>query len=143
MCWLRAARVLQDRVDRAVRARADIERAGASGFELLAAIGLGESQDVDTGAEALLGVRALAQDDLDQCRGVAADLAGLPPQALRRPISIAPVARRHVLAHRRMLCGWRTSVHVRQRACRGGKTSIVRAVMRAQTFSRSNWCGAE
>jgi hypothetical protein len=67
MCWLRAARVLQDRVDRAVRARADIERAGASGFESLAAIGLGESQDADTGAEALLGVRALAQDDLDQC----------------------------------------------------------------------------
>ena len=72
--------VLEDRVDRAVGARTDLERAAASGFEPLAAIGLGEPQDADAGAEALLGVRALPQDDLDQRRGVAADLAGLPPE---------------------------------------------------------------
>ena len=34
---------------------------------------------------------------------MAADRAGLPPRALRRPVGIAPVARRHVHAHRRML----------------------------------------
>ena len=43
-------------------------------------------------------MRALAQDDLDQRRGVAANLAGLPPEALRRPVGVTPVARRHVLA---------------------------------------------
>ena len=45
----------------------------------------------------------LAQDDLDQRRGVAADLAGLPLDPLRRPVGVALVARRHVLAHRRVL----------------------------------------
>src|SRR5580704_1962615 len=95
--------VLEDRVDRAVGARPDLERAGASGFEALAATGLGEPQDAYARAEALLGVRALPQDDLDQRRGVAPNLAGLPPQSLRRPVGIAPMARRHVLAHRRML----------------------------------------
>src|SRR6202011_3842478 len=89
--------------DRAVGARPDLESAGASGFETLAATSLDEPQDADAGTEALLGVRALPQDDLDQRRGVAPDLAGLPPQPLRRPVGIAPVARRHVLAHRRML----------------------------------------
>ncbi len=58
--------VLQDRVDRAVGAGTDLERSATSGFEPLATIRLGEPQDADAGAEALLGVRALAQDDLDQ-----------------------------------------------------------------------------
>jgi hypothetical protein len=64
--------VLQDRVDRAVGARTDLERPAAGSFEPLAAIDLGEPQDADAGAEALLGVGALSQDDLDQRRGVAA-----------------------------------------------------------------------
>ena len=50
--------VLQDRVDRAVGARTDLERSAASSFEPLAAIRLGEPQDADTSAESLLGVRA-------------------------------------------------------------------------------------
>src|SRR4029450_10102679 len=74
--------VLQDRVDRAVGARADLERSAAGGLEPLGAIVLCEPQDADAGAEALLGVRALAQNDLDQRRGVAADRAGLSPDAL-------------------------------------------------------------
>ena len=72
--------VLQDRVDRAIGARPDLERAAASGFEPFAAIALGEPQDADAGAEALLGMGALPQDDLDERRGVAADLTGLPPR---------------------------------------------------------------
>ena len=52
--------VLEDRVDGAVGARPDLERAGASGFETLAATGLDEPQDADASAEALLGVRAPA-----------------------------------------------------------------------------------
>src|SRR5215467_10814427 len=84
--------VLEDRVDGTVGARPDLERPAAGGLEPLAAIGLGQPQDADAGAEALLGVRAFAQDDLDQRRGVAADRAGLPPDALRSPVGIAPVA---------------------------------------------------
>ena len=55
----------------------------------------------------MLGVRALTQDDLDQRRGVAANLAGLAAEALWRPVGVTPVARRHVVAHRRVLavCG--------------------------------------
>ena len=40
-------------------------------------------------------MRTFPQDDLDQGRGIAPDRIGLPPQA--------PVARRHVLAHRMSL----------------------------------------
>src|SRR5580704_9305253 len=71
--------VLQDRVDRAVGARTDLERPATGGFQPFAAIRLGEPQDADAGAEALLGVSTLAQDDLDQGRGMAADRAGLSP----------------------------------------------------------------
>src|ERR1700756_231383 len=95
--------VLQDRVDRAIGARTDLERTTAGGFEPLAAISFGEPQDADAGAEALLGVGALPQDDLDEGRGVAPDLTGLPLHPLRCPGGIAPMARRHVLAYRRML----------------------------------------
>src|SRR5882757_10327671 len=77
---------LQDRVDRAVGARADLERPATSGFQPLTTVELGEPQVADAGAEALFGVRALPQDDLDQRRGMAADLTGLPPQPLRRPV---------------------------------------------------------
>src|SRR6185312_5112322 len=95
--------VLQDRVDRAIRAGTDLERTTASGFEPFAAIAFGEPQDADAGAEALLGMRAFLQDDLDERRGVAPDLTGFPPQPLRRPVGIASMARGHVLAHRRLL----------------------------------------
>ena len=58
--------VFEDRVDRAVGARTDIERAGAGSFEPFTPIALGEPDDADAGTEALLGVRTLAQDDFDQ-----------------------------------------------------------------------------
>ena len=48
------------------RARADLDGSATSGFQPLAAISLGEPQDADAGAEALLGMRPLLQDDLDQ-----------------------------------------------------------------------------
>src|ERR1700674_4678738 len=94
---------LQDRTDRGVGARTDLERPGAGGLEPFAAVALGQPQDAHAGAEALLGMRSLAHDDLDQGRRVAPDLGGLPLDALRRPVGIALVARRHVLAHCRVL----------------------------------------
>jgi hypothetical protein len=93
---------LQDRDDRSIGARADLQRVGTGGFEPLDAVAVGEPDDAETGAEALFGMRALAQDDLDQRRGHWADLAGLALDALRRPIGVPPVARRHVLAQRRV-----------------------------------------
>src|SRR3954452_4072163 len=92
---------LQDRVDRAVGSRADLQRPAAGGLQPLGPVALEEPHDADAGAEALLGVSALAQDDLDHRRGLGADLAGLPRDPLWRPLCVALVARRHVLAHRR------------------------------------------
>src|ERR1700758_5605748 len=82
--------VLQDRVDRAVRACTDLWRTTAGGFEPFAAIALGEPQYAHTGAKSLLRVGALLQDDLDERRGVVPDLAGLPPQPLGGPVGITP-----------------------------------------------------
>ena len=70
----------------------------------------GETDDADRGAESLLGMRALAQDDVDECRGVATDFAGQPLETLRGPVGIALMARRHMFADRRVLA-------VRRRSC--------------------------
>src|SRR4029077_4362756 len=93
---------LQDRADRGVGARTDLKRAGAGGLKPLNPAALGQPQDADTGAEALLGMGLLGENELDECRLFATDFAGLPLQALRRPVRVALVARRHVLAHRRV-----------------------------------------
>src|SRR5580700_4651456 len=61
---------LQDRVDRAVGSRADLQRPTAGGLHPFGPVALDEPHDADAGAEALLGVRAFAQDDLDQRRGL-------------------------------------------------------------------------
>src|ERR1700739_1276876 len=58
--------VLQDRVDRTVGACADLKRATASGIQSFATVALGEPQDADASPEALLRVRALSQNDLDE-----------------------------------------------------------------------------
>src|SRR6202521_2120969 len=94
---------LQDRVDRAVGSRADLQRPPAGGLQPLGPVALDEPHDADAGAEALLRVRALAQDDLDQRRALGGYIAGLPRDPLRRPIGVALVAGRHVLAPRRVL----------------------------------------
>ena len=65
--------VLQDRLDVAVGARAGGERARARGLEPLVAVALGQPQDAQAGAVALLGVRPLGEDRLDQRAGVRAD----------------------------------------------------------------------
>ena len=69
---------LQDRGDRGVGARADLERAAAGGFQPLMPEAVGVPEDADRGAEALLGMRALAQDDLDQRRCLRPDLVARP-----------------------------------------------------------------
>jgi len=83
--------VLQDRIDGSEGARADFQRPAAGCLQPVAAIALDQPDDADSGPESLLRVRALAQDGLDQRRGIATDLAGLPPDPLRRPVGIAPI----------------------------------------------------
>ena len=70
----------------------------AGSFQAGGRITLGKAQDAKAGAEALLGMRLLAQDDLDEDAGGMADLGGLALDALRRPIGVALMARWHVLA---------------------------------------------
>src|SRR5215471_2946360 len=94
--------VLEDRIDGGEGARADLQGPAAGGLQPIAAIALGQAEDADGGAKALLGVRALAHDDLDQRSGVASDLAGLAGDPLRCPIGVAAMARRHVVAYRGM-----------------------------------------
>src|SRR5580693_8441450 len=70
--------VFQDRIDGGEGACADLQRPAAGRLQPVEAMAPGQSDDADRGAEALLGVRALAHDDLNQRRGIAPDLAGLP-----------------------------------------------------------------
>ena len=65
--------VLEDGVDVPVGAGLDGAGPRAGGFESLAAIALGEAQDAQAGAIALLGVGAIGEDGLDQGGGVRAD----------------------------------------------------------------------
>src|SRR6516164_6608416 len=58
---------------------------------------LGQKGGADAGSEALLGVRPLAQHDVDEGRDTRTDLAGFPLDALRRAVGEAPMARGHVL----------------------------------------------
>ena len=59
-------------------------------------------EDTDRSAEALLRMRSLAQNDLDQRRCLRPDLVRSSLDAFRRPVGIAPVAGRHMLAHCRV-----------------------------------------
>ena len=65
---------LQDRGNRGVGARANLERAAAGGFQSLMPEAVGVPEDADRGAEALLRMRLLSQDDLDQRRCLRPDL---------------------------------------------------------------------
>ena len=62
----------------------------------------GINMDIEAGI-ALLRVGLLAQYDLDEGRRLGANIVGLAPDALGRPIGMASVARRHVVAHGRVL----------------------------------------
>ena len=83
---------------------ADLERHGAprGGFYARVRVLVPEPDDAQAGAEALLRMRSLAQNDLDQRRCLRPDLVRPSLDALRRPVGIAPVARRHMFAYGRV-----------------------------------------
>ena len=95
--------VLQDGGDRAIGVRTDLECPCTGCFEPLASVCLEVPQDADAGAKALLGRRPLAQDYGGERRRTWTDLAGLPLDALQRPVGEAPMARGHVIGQRAVL----------------------------------------
>jgi len=129
--WL----TLQDGIDRGTGPRPDRECPLAGRFQRALAVRLRQAHDAEAGSEPLLGgeteqkrlrgslfpSNAVAQDHLDQRRGVRSDLRGPTLQPLRRPfgmarspLSLGPMARhgspgRHVFGDGGMLAVGRGS----------------------------------
>src|SRR3954447_10638031 len=93
--------ILQDRRHRAVGAGAKRQGPGARAVQPLGAVSLAEPEDADAGPEPLLGMRARAQDHLEQRGCIVADGGGLAQDPLVCPIAVAPVRTRHVFGQRR------------------------------------------
>ena len=95
-------------------------RPQAASSRSMAEVG-GVPQDTDRGAEALLRMRSLAQDDLDQRRCLRPDLAS--PVAGCVPASSRHSAGGWTAYVRALSCdgGWMTSAHGRRRDCLDGK----------------------
>ena len=113
---------LQDRVDRGVGARADLERAAAGGLEPVGAVGSGQPQDAEAGAEALLGMacaRAGSRRPAPRCRGRS-----------RRPAAEAAPASSRRSAGGSTACG-------RAPSCGGGSAGCADARRRAGRRGRS------
>src|SRR3974390_1371545 len=64
---------------------------GACGVDALRPVALDEPKNADRRAKALLGVRARAQDDVDQGVGVGPDLGGVTGNPLMGPVTVAPM----------------------------------------------------
>ncbi len=92
--------VLQDRFHRGQGACVDRQRPVAGGLKPLRAVAAGQPQDAEAGAEALLGVRSVAQDDVDEDGGGGSDAAGALAQHLRRRMLMESVAGSPWCAHR-------------------------------------------
>ena len=74
--------VVKDRLHRGQGARIDRQRPVAGGLEPFRAVTARQPQDAEAGAEALLGVRSVAQDDIDEDRGGRPDAGGALAQHL-------------------------------------------------------------
>src|ERR1700687_5549103 len=92
-----------DRFDRAVGARANVDRPRGGGIEPLMPVGSGEPDDAETGAEALLGMCAFIQDQVAQRGGGRPDRGCILADALDGPAGVAPMTGCHVLRHRGVL----------------------------------------
>src|SRR4051812_47277160 len=79
---LRLLSILQDRRHRAVGAGTERQGPGARAVQPLGAVSLAEPENADAGPEPLLGMRARAQDDLEQRGSIVADDGGLAQDPL-------------------------------------------------------------
>ena len=93
----------------AVRAGADSHRARTGGLEPLGPVALGQAQDAETRAVALLGVRAVGEDRLHQRRRPRPDARRPVDQPRRRPGQVLLMRLRHVLGERRMAAAFGAS----------------------------------
>ena len=80
--------VVEDGADGAVGERADLDGARGGRLQTHDAERLGQAQDAETGAEALLGVRAILEDLLAERRGGGADQGGVATDAVDRPVGV-------------------------------------------------------
>src|SRR5947207_3471503 len=103
LCGVTIQLVVEDGFDRAVGERADVDGTGCSGLEPLAAERLGEVDDAEAGAEALLGVGPVLEDQRAQGGGCRADRSGVLADAVDGPVGVTAMAGRHVLRQRGVL----------------------------------------
>ena len=94
--------VLEYRLDRAISPGADLQGAGSRALETIAAVGMDEPEDAATGAEALLRMRPVLQDELAEQFGGGSDAFGLAADPLNGPVGVTTMARRHMLGDRRV-----------------------------------------
>src|SRR5206468_6813384 len=80
--------VLEDRVDVAVGARVDRDGAGAGRLEPRGAVALGQPQDAEARAIALLGMRPICEDRLHQGGGLRAYGAGPVDESRGPPLVV-------------------------------------------------------
>ena len=95
--------VVEDGLDRAIGARADVDGALGGGFQTLGAVGTGQPNNAQTGAKALFGMRALFEDQFAQRRRRRSDQASVLTNAIDRPTGVSPVAGGHVFGDGRVL----------------------------------------
>ena len=88
--------MFEDGVDMPVGARADGDGAGAGGLQPGGPVALDEAEDAETGAVALLGVRAVGEDGLDEGGGLRAEGAGPVDEAGGGPLQVALMGFGHV-----------------------------------------------
>src|SRR5262245_24437212 len=94
--------VNEDRLERAIAARADIDGAGSGSLQPFAPVGRSEPQNAEAGTEALLGVRPLVEDEIAQGTGRRPDRRGVLADAADGPAGVAPMAGCHVLGDSRV-----------------------------------------
>src|SRR5260370_9463391 len=90
--------VVEDRLERSVGPGADIESPRRGGLDALHAERFDQSDDTETGAEALFGMRALVEDQLAQSGTGWPDRGGVTPDAVHRPVGVTAMAGGHLLA---------------------------------------------
>src|SRR5438128_2017838 len=88
--------VLEHGVDMPVGAGADRDGAGAGGLQARLAIPLAEPQEAEARAVALLGMRAVGENRVDEDRRLWADGAGPGDEARGGPLQVALMGLGHV-----------------------------------------------
>src|SRR4051794_39526580 len=91
---------LEDRTDRGDGASLDEDATSAGGIDARIVVALGQRQDTEAGAKALLGVRPGFDDDLEERRGRWTNLLSGGDQPSRRPFAVAAVGAGHMIGNR-------------------------------------------